>query len=217
MNEIGITQQHLINLLIMAPAFLIAMTIHELSHGMAAYFFGDTTAKNEGRLTLNPIKHLDPVGTIVFIASSLAGVGIGWAKPVPINPYRFRNIRRDLILVSIAGPFSNFVLAFILAKLFLLGIDPNSMVGTVLMVTIELNIILGVFNLFPIPPLDGSKIIPALLPDSAQQSWFKFEKYGMLILFLLAISGAGILSALIMGPASYLLKLAYLPLNYFGG
>jgi Zn-dependent protease len=215
-NEIGITQEHLVNLLIMAPAFLIAMTIHELSHGMVAYFFGDTTAKNEGRLTLNPIKHLDPVGTIVFIASSLAGVGIGWAKPVPINPYRFKSMRRDLVLVSIAGPFSNFILAFILAKLFIFGIDPNSMLGTVLMVTIQLNIILGVFNLFPIPPLDGSKIIPALLPTSAQQSWFKFEKYGMLILFLLALSGTGILSALIMGPATYLLKLAYLPLN-FGG
>jgi Zn-dependent protease len=215
-NEIGITQEHLVNLLIMAPAFLIAMTIHELSHGMVAYFFGDTTAKNEGRLTLNPIKHLDPVGTIVFIASSLAGVGIGWAKPVPINPYRFKSMRRDLILVSVAGPFSNFILAFILAKLFILGIDPSSMLGKVLMVTIELNIILGVFNLFPIPPLDGSKIIPALLPTSAQQSWFKFEKYGMLILFLLALSGTGILSTLIMGPATYLLKLAYLPLN-FGG
>jgi Zn-dependent protease len=198
----------------MAPAFLIAVTIHELSHGLAAYYFGDSTAKDEGRLTLNPIKHLDPVGTIVFIASSLAGMGIGWAKPVPVNPYRFRNIRRDMVLVSLAGPFSNFVLAFLLAKLFILGVSVNTLPGLVLMIAVQLNIVLGIFNLLPIPPLDGSKIIPALLPASAQQGWFKFEKYGMLLLFLLVISGKGIIGYLISGPADFIAKLAFLPLNY---
>ncbi|MBI4733870.1 MAG: site-2 protease family protein [Rubrobacteridae bacterium] len=190
----------------MAPAFLIAITIHELAHGMSAYWLGDTTAKNEGRLTLNPIKHLDPLGTIVFIASALQGMGIGWAKPVPINPYRFKNIRRDMVLVSLAGPFSNFALALLLAPLFRLGVSYDTYIGNVLAIAVWLNIWLGIFNLLPIPPLDGSKIIPALLPQSAQQTWFKFEKYGMLILIVLAISG-GLFGTIILGPAKFLFYL----------
>lgn len=200
----------IINLVFSMAAFLVVITVHEYSHGRVAYMLGDPTAKQQGRLSLNPIKHLDPLGTLMLLITAFYGRGLGWAKPVPINPYRFRNPRRDMVLTSLAGPAANFVTAFILAKLMYFSMP--SIVILFIQYAIQLNIVIGIFNLIPIPPLDGSKIIPALLPDSMQQSWFRFEQYGMAILLVLVFLLPGMLASLIFTPAGYILQLVYAPL-----
>ena len=171
---------------------LVAVVFHELAHGYVAYLCGDPTAKNAGRLTLNPLKHLDLIGTIVFLVTRI----IGWAKPVPINPLYFRNFRRDLILVSIAGPATNFLIAFIagiILKL-LYGVSVhNPFIYTKLMLplaiilkfTVQLNIALCFFNLLPIPPLDGSKILMAILPENLNRYYSYLEPFGFVIILIL--------------------------------
>jgi len=174
------------------PAFLFALTIHEYMHGWTAYKLGDDTAKLMGRLTLNPISHLDAVGTILMIV-----VGFGWAKPVPVNFARFRSPRRDTILVSLAGPLTNLVAACFfgfalrLGGLALVGVEDelSPVVGWLLSfacLSIMLNSILAAFNILPIPPLDGSKLLISLFP---RRGWeirmAKWEAYGPLVLFLL--------------------------------
>ncbi len=171
---------------------LVAVVFHELAHGYVAYLCGDPTAKNAGRLTLNPLKHLDLIGTIVFLVTRI----IGWAKPVPINPLYFRNFRRDLILVSIAGPATNFLIAFIagiILKL-LYGVSVhNTFIYTKLMLplaiilkfTVQLNIALCFFNLLPIPPLDGSKILMAILPENLNRYYSYLEPFGFVIILIL--------------------------------
>lgn len=171
---------------------LVAVVFHELAHGYVAYLCGDPTAKNAGRLTLNPLKHLDLIGTIVFLVTRI----IGWAKPVPINPLYFRNYRRDLVLVSIAGPATNFLIAFIagiILKL-LYGVSVhNTFIYTKLMLplaiilkfTVQLNIALCFFNLLPIPPLDGSKILMAILPENLNRYYSYLEPFGFVIILIL--------------------------------
>lgn len=195
-----------LELLFRIPALLIAVTVHEFMHGRVAFAFGDNTAKGQGRLSLNPIRHLDPWGTLALLI-----FGFGWAKPVPVNPYMFRNPKRDMVLVALAGPVANFATAFIVAKLFLAGSVFNTPVlGSLIDQIVFINVALGVFNLLPIPPLDGSKIVPAFLPDSMQQGWWKFEQYGFIILLLLMFMLPGGLS-FIMIPIRLLLPLMYLP------
>ncbi len=171
---------------------LVAVVFHEVAHGYVAYLCGDPTAKNAGRLTLNPLKHLDLIGTIVFLVTRI----IGWAKPVPINPLYFKNYRRDLILVSIAGPATNFLIAFIagiILKL-LYGVSVhNTFIYTKLMLplaiilkfTVQLNIALCFFNLLPIPPLDGSKILMAVLPENLNRYYSYIEPFGFVIILIL--------------------------------
>jgi Zn-dependent protease len=169
------------------PALLIAITIHEFAHARMAYHFGDTTAKMQGRMNLNPLSHLDPIGTIMILL-----VGFGWAKPVPINPYNFNQYRKGLRWVSFAGPMVNFMLGFasliIITVLFKSGLT-GGLFLQFMMVLLQLNILLGIFNLIPIPPLDGSKILMSFLPDSSLGLYRQIEQYAPLILLGLIITG----------------------------
>jgi Zn-dependent protease len=182
---------------ILAVPFLMAITVHEFAHGYVAYLLGDPTAKNEGRLTLNPLKHLDPMGTLVLVLTRM----IGWAKPVPVDPRYFRDPRKGMIYVSLAGAGANFVLAVAFALLFRgvvilmgSGFSPLSyqvLVPVALMCQagVMINLFLGAFNLLPIPPLDGSKVLAGLLPPNLAYSYMQIERYGMLLIILLIFLG----------------------------
>src|SRR5579859_4211179 len=148
-----------ISIIILAVCLLMALTIHEAAHAWAANYLGDPTAKLMGRLSLNPLVHLDPIGTLVFIITAIAGFPFGWGKPVQFDPYNLQNPKRDAALISLAGPASNLILASILSLV--LRVFPFSPLGLV----IEINVALAVFNLIPIHPLDGGKVLVALLPD----------------------------------------------------
>lgn len=181
-------------------AILIALSVHEWAHAYAAYKLGDPTAKNEGRLTLNPISHLDPLGTLLFVI-----VGFGWGKPVPIDPRYFKNEKRDTAIVAAAGPASNIVLAVIaLIILALTGTDlpssiygllsnnvaPTTLNGVLLQIcalSVVINILLMAFNLLPIAPLDGSKIVRLFVPYQHEQSYEQFMMRGPTILLLILI------------------------------
>lgn len=162
------------------PGLLVAIVFHELAHGATAYALGDDTAKNAGRLTLNPIKHIDPVGFLAMLIFRF-----GWAKPVPINPMNFKNRKRDTLLVSLAGPLSNFLIAIILVLIMRANIIKTYFVYEMLVITLWYNIMLGIFNLLPFPPLDGSKIVASLLPNKIEYYFYKYEKYFYLVLILL--------------------------------
>lgn len=174
----------IISNLLLLPGLLIAITFHELAHGYAAYMMGDPTAKNQGRLTLNPIKHIDPIGFLLLIT-----VKFGWAKPVPINPIYFKKRKTGMIIVSLAGPLTNFVLAIISAFILASGILTNYISFTIFKTILMYNIVLGIFNLLPFPPLDGSKVFASLLPTKYEVYFYKYEKYLYLILIVLLITG----------------------------
>ncbi len=178
---------NLLQLIYRIPALLLAITIHEYAHGRVAYHFGDATAKWHGRLSLNPLRHLDPIGTITLLI-----FGFGWAKPVPINPYNFRDYRSGMLWVSFAGPLANFGLAFV--SLFLLYFPLRLgfywMPYFHFMETLAVyNVLLGIFNLIPVPPLDGSKILTALAPDKIAAFFRQIEPYAPLLLMVLIFSG----------------------------
>jgi Zn-dependent protease len=175
-------------LLLSIPAFIVGLTFHEYAHGLAAYKLGDKTAYHQGRLTLNPLPHLDPVGLLMLIFFRF-----GWAKPVPVNPYNFQgDIKRGMMLVALAGPVTNFLLALISALLLGLGMAKLSLERDIILGMLQnmliINLFLGVFNLLPVPPLDGSKILAGILPG--RQEWlYQLEQYGMIILLLLLFTG----------------------------
>ncbi len=190
-----------------AVAFLIGLTIHEFSHALVAYKLGDPTAKYAGRITLNPLAHLDLFGTILLFV-----VGFGWGKPVPFNPHNLRDQKYGPLLIAIAGPLSNLVIAFVFGLALRFFVAYEMAFGLILLfsVIVFLNIILAVFNLLPIPPLDGSKILFAILPDSMNDLKITLERYGLFILifflfFLLPIIFPIIfnLSKLIMGQGAF--------------
>ncbi len=158
---------------------LFSVVIHEVSHGSVAYYLGDNTAKNAGRLTLNPIKHLDLFGLIAMLL-----IGIGWAKPVPINPYNFRDQKWGSLKVSIAGPASNFLIAVIFALIIRFLPLPNSLLTLFSIISIY-NFLLGIFNLIPIPPLDGSWILFSFFPRGLAKVKIFLQQYGMFILIFL--------------------------------
>ncbi|MBE3584609.1 MAG: site-2 protease family protein [Thermoanaerobacter sp.] len=169
---------------LMLPGIILGLTFHELAHGWVADRLGDTTARYQGRLTLNPLAHVDVIGLIMlFIA------GFGWAKPVPVNPYNFRgDMRRGLMLVSLAGPATNMLLAVAGAAALGLGAWKLPYGQEIVINIIHINVILAVFNLLPIPPLDGSKILAGVLPG--RQPWlYMLENYGIIILLLLLFTG----------------------------
>ncbi|MBQ7456127.1 MAG: site-2 protease family protein [Desulfovibrio sp.] len=196
-NEIEAVQKIAIYLV---PA-LLGILLHEIAHGYCAAKLGDPTAKAQGRLTLNPIPHIDPMGLLVFVITSLATPFVfGWAKPVPIDVRYFKKPRRDLMLTALAGPLTNFLLALCFALLLWLGLYavPNTFwesypmaIGVLLSVKagIFINIGLAWLNLIPIPPLDGSKILAYFLPPKACQSYMQLERYGFILLLFLIISG----------------------------
>ena len=170
------------DIIIRTIAVLVAIIPHEMAHGYAAYLCGDETAKNDGRLSLNPLHHLDPIGTICLIFFKF-----GWAKPVMINPNNFRDRKKGTFFVSIAGVLTNFILA-IIAVVIMKHIRLSDFVFEIFMNIFWFNIVLGVFNLIPIPPLDGSKLLFSFLPLKYEYYLIKYEKYGYIILLLLIMS-----------------------------
>ena len=171
---------------------LLCITLHELSHGFVAFLLGDTTARDAGRLTLNPVRHLDPMGLVMMVVFRF-----GWAKPVPVNMYRFRNPKRGMALTALAGPGANLLIGVVF--LFLYGVlyypiyvrGARSMLWVLEMVqdTAWLSLAMMIFNLLPISPLDGSKIAYSFLSDHAYSILMRYERYGMIALFALVWSG----------------------------
>ncbi|MBN3038836.1 MAG: site-2 protease family protein [Candidatus Omnitrophica bacterium] len=195
---------------ILIPLFLLAVIMHEVAHGWVAYRLGDPTAKYAGRLTLNPIPHIDPIGTIFFPAILILSgspVVFGWAKPVPINFALLRNPKKGILWVSAAGISANLLLALAFSLFLRIGIFPfNSYGWYFLNYGILINLVLAVFNAVPIPPLDGSRIAMSLLPPDLAASYMQLERYGFLI--ILALLWLGILGRIIwpiVGILAYIL------------
>jgi Zn-dependent protease len=185
----------LADLLLSVPAVLWAITFHEFCHGYMAYVLGDPTAKRMGRLSLNPLHHLDPVGALMLLFFRF-----GWAKPVPVEPRYFKNPRRDMVLVSAAGVTGNFLTAFVfgmLARFFPQTFLAIPALRQFIFLMIVINIGLAVFNLIPIPPLDGSKLLYPMLPPFLLEKYFWLERYGFFVLMILL--ALGVVQA-IMGP-----------------
>lgn len=175
------------------PAVLIAIILHEWAHGFISYKLGDPSPKLEGRLSLNPLKHLDPVGTLCLLFFRF-----GWAKPVQVNPNYYKDHKMGMMLTALAGPVMNFIVAFLsLTIIFVVAkfnpyfnIYPiGNYIINVLIYTAMLSISLGVFNLIPIPPLDGSKVLFSILPEDLYFAYMKYERYGMILLVILLYSG----------------------------
>lgn len=193
MPEIQINEK-LILLLYFLPIFLMSLSIHEYAHALMAFKFGDNTAQLHGRLTLNPIRHIDLIGSIVMpvLAFSSGFMLIGWAKPVPVNRSKFKNKFRHDLIVSFAGPFSNLLFALLAYIIFVListtGNELNSILFNIFRLTIYFNIFLFCFNLLPIPPLDGSHILYNLFPNQYTAKLLNLGIYGTILLFLFIYS-----------------------------
>lgn len=177
-------------LLSIIPA-LICITLHELAHGFVAYKLGDMTAKERGRLTLNPIKHIDIFGLIMMVT-----FGFGWAKPVPVNMQNFKNPKRGMAITAMAGPVMNIFIACVVQFIYGLVLIPCMNAGGIFVdilnmisTTAYLSTMLAIFNLLPIPPLDGSKVLFSLLPDSAYSKLMRYERYGMILLLVIISTG----------------------------
>lgn len=185
--------ERFLELLMVVAAALLCTTIHEVSHGYVSYRLGDPTAKQAGRLSLNPLRHIDLVGLLC-----MAIAHFGWAKPVPIDPRRYKHLRRDTALVALAGPASNFIMAFVAMTLYMAAWWLWRYLGSpdwawylvyFFWYTSMLSAMLGIFNLIPIPPLDGSKILLSFLPEDKYWKLLRYERYGFLILAVLLIAG----------------------------
>ncbi|HEY3079399.1 MAG TPA: site-2 protease family protein, partial [Chloroflexota bacterium] len=188
------------SLAFLLPALIISLSFHELAHAWTASKLGDDTAARQGRLTIDPRAHLDPLGTFMLILTVILGFGIGWAKPVPVNPWKLRiGPRAGMAVVAIAGPIANLLIAFVALQL-LRPLDgagtPNeflSMIGKLA----SLNIVLAVFNMLPIPPLDGYRVLLGVLPGPAANSFASIEPYGPMILLMVIFIGRGLLFGII--------------------
>jgi Zn-dependent protease len=200
-----ITQPEL--LIIWLVAIIYAITVHEFSHAYAAYLQGDRTAADQGRLTFNPLAHLDPVGFIVLLLA-----GFGWGKPVPFNPYNLKNKKWGPVLVSLAGPASN-ILSFVIFGFVLKILTVNNVLGpenlliNFLGVLIYINFVLAVFNLLPLPPLDGSKLLYAVIPPARQDLIVRLEVYGPWILLAFVIFGGSLFYSLFRTLYSFALRI----------
>lgn len=201
---------------ILAFVFIfMSIVLHEISHGYAAYLLGDDTAKRMGRLSLNPLKHVDFFGTIILpiILMMTAGFAFGYAKPVPINPHNFNDYKKGMGITGAAGPMANFIIAFFLAIVYIIliksGVHGNARVFGVIILTMQVNVFLALFNLIPVPPLDGSRIVGAFLSDEAYLKYSKLERYGIYIilgaLVLGRLSGIPIIGLVIDKPLSLVL------------
>ena len=180
-------------LVLLIPVILFALTVHEYAHGIVAYRLGDPTAKQAGRLTLNPLSHLDPVGTIMLFL-----VGLGWAKPVPVDPRYFANPKRDMLWVALAGPAANMGLALLSGLIIrFVTSDPSAYLSgalgpiliSMMVRSLQINLMLAVFNMLPVPPLDGSKIMYSLLPPQYAHWNYNLERYGPMVLLGLVMMG----------------------------
>lgn len=204
--------QVLQSIALIAPGFLLAITVHEFTHGYIAYKLGDPTAKAAGRLTFNPISHLDLVGTIVLVLTQ----AIGWAKPVPVDPRYLRNPRKDMLWISLGGPAANLVTAAVLSvMLHGIVIFFGGQVGQagaffllpflyILKFGMYINVVLAIFNVIPVPPLDGAKVLEGLLPRKQAYQFSQLEPYGFIILIVLVFSGA--LRYIIFPPVNFIMS-----------
>lgn len=178
-------------LILRIPALLLAVTFHEVAHGWVADRLGDPTARHAGRLTLNPLPHIDPIGALAFVL-----MGFGWAKPVPVNPYHFRHPVRDNVWVAAAGPIANVLVATasLIGFVLVAQVGPSAFwsrpIEGVLARSYSFNLILAIFNLFPLPPLDGSHVLKGFLPRRQLIAFERLEPMGPFLLILLVISGA---------------------------
>jgi Zn-dependent protease len=196
-------------LLLLVP-LLLSLTVHEWAHAYSAYRLGDDTAARMGRLTLNPIPHIDIIGTILC---PLLGIPFGWAKPVPVNPTRFRrdvSMRSGMMITAAAGPISNLILAVLCAVVYgvllRFGVVHYGQAGEALLTkAIEINLLLFLFNFFPIPPLDGSRLVDGLLPYRFREAWEQFSKYSWIALLLVIFLGG----RLLQGPFEWLQEHLY--------
>ena len=191
---------------------IVALTIHEAAHAWTADRLGDPTARLLGRVSLNPLVHIDPIGTILLpLLAMFSGLPIlGWAKPVPVNISRLRHHRRDFMIVAAAGPISNFLQAFIIAGVFRTLYDPSAsdLLPAILKDAVTTNLVLAFFNLIPIPPLDGGNVLAGLVPESAARVIDQVRQFGFIALYALMLSG--ILTELIMPPTVFFYRLLLL-------
>jgi Zn-dependent protease len=203
-------------LIIMAPPLLLAITLHEVAHGWVALRCGDATAQAQGRLSLNPLRHVDPMGTVLVPAllAVFGGFIFGWAKPVPVNYHRLRQPKRDMALVALAGPGANLVMALGWALVAVIGHGLQTALpwlGKPLMAMgvagVDVNVMLGVLNLVPIPPLDGSRVLAGVLPDRYGEAMARLEPYGLIVLVLLLVSGVLNLMPIVMSVRHFILTL----------
>ena len=215
----GFHFDNLLDILLSVIPALLCITLHELSHGLVAYALGDDTAKNEGRLTLNPLKHLDPMGLLMMVVFHF-----GYAKPVPVNMMKFKNPKRGMAVTALAGPASNFIIAvvfFFLTGFFfpkLSGSAAGGYVLDMLIITAQLSLMLCLFNLIPIPPLDGSKLLFSVLPNRAYWKLLHYERYGTILMIALVMLGAlnGLLSAAENAVMNWLLPVLHLGVQLGG-
>lgn len=198
----------LVSILIGFAIVIVALTIHEAAHAWTADRLGDPTARMLGRVSLNPLVHIDPIGTIVLpLVAVFSGFPIlGWAKPVPVNISNLRHHRRDFMIVAAAGPISNFLQALVLAIAFRLvySAGDTGLLMAVLWKAVETNLVLAFFNLIPIPPLDGGNVLAGLVPESAARVLDSVRQYGFILLYLLLY--AGVVSRFILPPTDFLLR-----------
>lgn len=200
----------LISLLVIFVIILLSMMLHELAHGLVAYWLGDDTAKAEGRLTLNPLKHLDPILSVLMpLMLFLSGGPIfGGAKPVPINTRNLKYGAWGMALVAIAGPITNFLIAFVafLIGYFSGGLFATGLIGTVFGYLVSVNLGFGVFNLIPIPPLDGSRVLYAIAPDGVREVMAKMEQLGVFLIMIIVVVFPGVVSVIMGGGIDAILK-----------
>jgi len=190
-------------LLYVGVALVVAASVHEFAHAYVADRLGDPTPRSQGRLTLNPLAHLDLVGSLLILLA-----GFGWAKPVQVDPMNFRDRRRGMILVAAAGPLANITVLFLLGVPYKLGLLAfgATVLDRLLVVTIRINAMLAIFNLIPVPPLDGSKILIGLLPPPQAAAYARLQPYGVLLLLLLVVTNA--ISVVLIGPIRWLVAQA---------
>lgn len=196
----------LVQWVIKIPVLLFAITIHEYAHGRAALWLGDPTAKLSGRLSFNPLHHIDPFGAICLFLFNF-----GWAKPVPVNPRYFKNMRRDIIIMSLCGPLANISAAFLAGMLIRYLLLPWEVYQITLIYLLFMNIGLGLFNLLPIPPLDGSHVLENALSPNAAQKYREFGRYGPILILAIVMldnfAHTGIINRVLIGPMKYLAHL----------
>ncbi len=171
---------------------ILSIVFHEIAHGYVAYRLGDPTAKAANRLSLNPLRHVDPFGSVLLpliLVMTNSPVLFGWAKPVPVNPGYFRDVKKGMMLVGVAGPASNLVLASAAALVFRV-LGPDGLIGLFLVQVCIINVVLALFNLIPVPPLDGSRVVVGFLPEDMARNYLRLEPYGFLIIFGLLWVGA---------------------------
>lgn len=210
----GFDFTYILSILLGLIPSLLCITLHEISHGYVAYKLGDDTAKRMGRLSLNPLKHIDVMGLLMMLVFR-----VGWAKPVPVNMYKFKNPKRGMAITALAGPGCNILIAVVFMFFYGLGYIPlgASKVGsyflTMLELTASMSLGLAIFNLIPVPPLDGSKILFSLLSDSAYEKLMRYEKYGSIIMIILVATG--VLGKPLNALINFLFKLL-LPIGQLG-